>query len=258
MEWVIIIGVGFLLLVVINVAYVANQEKKKAANEERLATEHKLDEVFVFKHPTTLSSPTPFMLRRGVTEVAGDRYMVGVKWEDERIFFGRLNDPFEIGFAEIAEIELVRDDQSITKTNRGSQLAGAAIGAVALGGVGAIIGGLSGSSNTKNKVKSIDIQIETEHDRALRFRVNYFKSAVKAGDKSDGIVVQQSAPEAERWYSILQRAMKQAQAKSAEAQPVPIDNSIESRLEKLWALKESGALTAEEYVTQKQKLLAER
>lgn len=256
MEWIVIFGIGFVFLMAISVANGINANKEKVATEEKLASEKKLDEVFVFKHPATLSTPTPYMLRRGVTLNADTKYMIGVNWENERLLFGGVTGPFEIDFDCLAEIEFIQNDQSVTKTNRGSQLAGAAIGAVALGGVGAIIGGLSGSSRTKSKVKSIDIRIGTDHAKVLGFKVSFFKSATNAGDNPDGIVVQHALPEAEKWYSVLQRAMKQAQSKKGAAPSKPAEDSIEARIERLWKLKESGALTDEEYTEQKRKILS--
>lgn len=249
---------GIILAVVIMVAVGLNDQKIKTESEEKLAEKKSLDEVYVFKHPTSLSSPNPYSVRRGATVVGEDRYMIGVKWDEAKFFFGNVSKPFELEFPQIVEIELVKDGDSVTKTNRGSQLAGAAVGAVALGGVGAIIGGLSGSSRNKQKIKSIDIKIETDHPEILIFKANFFKSTNNSGDKADGIIVGQSVPEAERWYSILQRAMKQADANADRNGNDPrMDGTIETRLEKLWKLKESGALTEEEYSQQKRKILSE-
>lgn len=58
-------------------------------------------------------------------------------------------------YKDIIESEVVIDGKSVTKTSRASQFVGTAIGGVLAGGVGAIIGGLSGSTSTKGKVKRI-------------------------------------------------------------------------------------------------------
>ncbi len=49
----------------------------------------------------------------------------------------------------ISKCELTLDDNLIQITKRGSQLAGAVVGGVLLGGVGAVIGGVTGAKETK-------------------------------------------------------------------------------------------------------------
>lgn len=46
-----------------------------------------------------------------------------------------------IPFSKIIEAEIAIDDQSITRVSRGSQMAGAVIGGLAAGGIGALVGG---------------------------------------------------------------------------------------------------------------------
>ena len=62
---------------------------------------------------------------------------------------------------DIVSVELIEDGKTISKTNRGSQLFGAAIGAVTFGAVGGIIGGLSGASRSTNNVSKNSIHIFT-------------------------------------------------------------------------------------------------
>ena len=67
-------------------------------------------------------------------------------------------------FKDVLEAELKIDGSTITKTSRGSQVLGVAVGST-LGaifggvGVGAMIGGLSGSTQSIDKIKTISLQI---------------------------------------------------------------------------------------------------
>lgn len=67
-------------------------------------------------------------------------------------------------FKDVLEAELKIDGSTITKTSRGSQVLGVAVGST-LGaifggaGVGAMIGGLSGSTESISKIKTISLQI---------------------------------------------------------------------------------------------------
>lgn len=62
-------------------------------------------------------------------------------------------------FDEILEVELIENGQTITRTSRGSQIAGVAVGGALLGGVGAVIGGLSGSTTSSDTIKNVDLKI---------------------------------------------------------------------------------------------------
>lgn len=65
------------------------------------------------------------------------------------------------GFDDLLAVEVVRDGASIIKTQRGSQLLGAAVGGALLGGAGLIVGGLSGSKREENKIERLSIKLYT-------------------------------------------------------------------------------------------------
>ncbi|OYR21234.1 hypothetical protein [Brucella thiophenivorans] len=69
--------------------------------------------------------------------------------------------PAIIEFHEIIAVEVVRDNASLTKFNRGSQLKGAAVGGILLGPAGMLLGGLSGSRREKTKVCRLSLKIYT-------------------------------------------------------------------------------------------------
>jgi hypothetical protein len=64
-----------------------------------------------------------------------------------------------ISSTDILESEIIQDDVSVTKTSRGGQLAGALIGGALAGGVGAIIGGVTSSKTTSEKIKKVELRI---------------------------------------------------------------------------------------------------
>lgn len=63
------------------------------------------------------------------------------------------------GSDDVAGVELVKDGVSITKTQRGSQLVGAAIGGTLLGPAGLIVGGLSGAQEQRSQIEKLSIKI---------------------------------------------------------------------------------------------------
>lgn len=62
-------------------------------------------------------------------------------------------------YHDILKSEILTDGSSVTSTNRASQLGGALLGGLLAGGVGALIGGLSGSTTSRDKVKKIELNI---------------------------------------------------------------------------------------------------
>lgn len=87
---------------------------------------------------------------------------LAIDYERRRIAFQASGKRAIISFADLVSVEVSENGATVSKANRASQLAGAAIGAAAFGGVGAIVGGLSGSSTTKEKVSTITINLITK------------------------------------------------------------------------------------------------
>jgi hypothetical protein len=60
-------------------------------------------------------------------------------------------------YNDIIQVELMENDESINVTSRSSQLGGAIVGGALAGGVGAVIGGLSGKQIQKRTVRNIQL-----------------------------------------------------------------------------------------------------
>jgi len=69
---------------------------------------------------------------------------------------------FLVPFAEIVSAEVIVNDRIDQKTNRGSQLSGAAIGALILGPIGLLAGALSGSKTNYTKINKIAVRVLTK------------------------------------------------------------------------------------------------
>jgi len=108
--------------------------------------------------------------------------------------------PIVYPFDELIAIEVVRDDMSVTKTNRGSQAAGAAVGGVLLGPAGLLLGGLSGSKRNENKITKLSLKLYTT-DLAFPVQEIYFWDGGSNG--VDPSVLQPVIAEMDQWYGRL-------------------------------------------------------
>src|SRR6266849_1531234 len=91
-----------------------------------------------------------------------------------------------VPYERILSVEITRDGRSITKTNRSSQLGGAIVGGLLAGGVGAIIGGLSGETEHFESVCSLDLRIVNDDIKDPSLTLSFFSSpqGVDKGDET--------------------------------------------------------------------------
>jgi hypothetical protein len=105
-----------------------------------------------------------------------------------------------VDFSDVLGVEVLRNGTSITKTNRGSQVAGAAVGAVLLGPVGLLLGGVTGSKRQDEKVKRLSIKIFINDLKSPVHEVAFF---IGPEMKSDTLVVKTAAGQLDEWEGRL-------------------------------------------------------
>ena len=160
-----------------------------------------------------------------------------------------------VPFSNIMKVEIIKDGTQIATTNRGSQILGAAVGAVALGGVGAVIGGLSASSTTLNGAKRIAIRVTVNDTFRPVHDVTFYASKDKKGGKQGDPTFDQAVRRATEFGAYLDSAIQEA-GKEQDGQIESSQNTpVSEQIAQLWQLKQEGALTEEEFEAQKAKLL---
>lgn len=162
-----------------------------------------------------------------------------------------------LSYKDVISAELFEDGASVTKTVRSSQIGGAIVGGLVLGGVGAIIGGLSGKTETSGKIKSISLRLIINDTNAPLHDVFF----MNVESKKDGFVYTQAIQSARRWYGIVEVLIKRAEAEersllASEGSLELPHVSIADEIKKLADLHRSGALTADEFQQQKSRLLS--
>ncbi len=157
-------------------------------------------------------------------------------------------------YKDLLETEILEDGLSISKTARGSQLGGMLIGGLALGGVGAIIGGLSGKKNQIDKVSSIDLKIVVNDTKSPMFLINFLKHS--DGYKKDSFIYKTSIQTIREWNSLMAVLIKKADEEDKNTKDKETNNvSIADEIIKLKKLLEEGLLSEKEFEQQKNKLL---
>lgn len=104
-------------------------------------------------------------------------------------------------FTDLVAVEVLRNGSSLTKTNRGSQVAGAAVGAVLLGPLGLLLGGVTGSKRNVEKVDRLSLKIFTNDLVTPVYEIVFFGGPQS---KPDSLLVKQGAQQLDEWYGRFQ------------------------------------------------------
>jgi hypothetical protein len=117
-----------------------------------------------------------------------------------------------MAFDDLIAVELVNGETSLHKTNRGSQVAGVAVGGLLLGPAGLIIGGLSGSGRQETRTRKLSIKIYTS-DIFLPVHEVFFVDAPGTG--VDTNAARQWLADADQWYGRLRAILEQNRTAAA-------------------------------------------
>lgn len=164
-----------------------------------------------------------------------------------------------VKYEDIISVQILEDGDAVFEKSTSRTIGGALIGGALMGGAGAVVGGLSGSSRKKKKVKSIKIKLILRKTRKPSFEFIIYNSDERKSDELKEYY--QDAEKIKDTISvILDRIDREVAAESQkvfENQKLSSSNgSVADELTKLAALLEKGLLTEEEFERQKAKLLS--
>ena len=158
-------------------------------------------------------------------------------------------------YKDLLSSEVFEDGATVTKTVRSSQIGGALIGGVALGGVGAIIGGLSGKTQTSGKVKKVDLRLTINDTNNPLHDINFLGLETK----KDGFIYKQAIQQARHCHGLIEVLIKHAdleeKAENTNHTMKLPSASVADELKKLAELRDAGVLSTEEFQQQKSRLL---
>ena len=181
----------------------------------------------------------------GLSDESGELALVGGHWEGVAVFTAR----------EIISCEVFIDGQSDSRTNRGSQLGGAVVGGLLLGGAGAIIGGLSGSKRTTKKISSVELRITVDDSNNPLHDVILLDEILNAKDERAKMIVTTARTWHARIAALMRHADVPAEADLATFSAATAPQSVADEIEKLFNLRERGLLTQSEFDHLKSQLL---
>lgn len=181
--------------------------------------------------------------------------VIGFNHEHRAIVLGTTRVHKQYPWGSIASVDVIRDGTSITSTNRGSQVMGGAIGGVLFGPLGLLIGGVTGSKRTHQRVSQIALKIIVD-DRVTPIYTIEFLRVPGSGADPGHKLVKDAASRAEHVHALLVNAIRNSSLRAASSAPALASRSLADQLDQLWTLKERGALSETEYDEQKAQLLA--
>lgn len=162
-----------------------------------------------------------------------------------------------IPYRDLLSSEIYEDGATVTKTSRTSQLGGALIGGIALGGVGVLLGGLSGKKKALDNVKRIDLRITVNKTDSPIHEVNFMNVECKKGGSTYNDAIRQ----ANHWHGLMNVLIKRADEEDKNKEnkdktKEPENMLVADELMKFVQLKKQGILSKSEFEEQKIKLLS--
>lgn len=93
------------------------------------------------------------------------RTAIGINKHNKNVILltrNKLDEEFKskiINFEEIIEVKIKKNHETLTKTSRGSQVAGTAVGGLAFGAIGGLAGSISASKTSTNITKRLSLEL---------------------------------------------------------------------------------------------------
>ena len=164
--FLIIVALSVMLAIVMGVNQANDAAEKASALEKSVRDEFDIDEM-------TVSTV--------------DQSFVGFSFDRNMIVLGDPGFRKAYMFSEVSAVDVVRNGASVTSTDRGSQALGAAVGGMALGGVGLLAGALTGPKRTVDRISELGIKITVDDRVRPVHHLRLFKWPGKKGVEADNL-----------------------------------------------------------------------
>ncbi len=159
---------------------------------------------------------------------------------------------------DILEVEIVEDNNTIIKTSRDSQVGGAVVGGLLLGGVGAVIGGLSGKKTMVGQISRLYLKIIVNCTEKPVYTIDFINKPTGQEINKNDEVYKTAIEQANHWHALISILIKQADKDISLTQKKLLPPSRADELLKLSQLLEKGVITQEEFNSEKAKILSDQ
>lgn len=158
----------------------------------------------------------------------------------------RKKAPQMFDFSDVLDYELVEDGETITKGGLGRAVAGG----VLFGGVGAIVGGVTGGKKSKSVCNKLSVNINLRNDFVSRVEIPLIDNETK----KSSFVYKATKDAAQKIISLL-AVMVDTQKAAPQVAPQVAPLSDADELMKFKQLLDAGVITQEEFDAKKKQLL---
>ncbi|CAG5074462.1 hypothetical protein DYBT9623_05149 [Dyadobacter sp. CECT 9623] len=241
MEW-IFFGALFIVLIVLAVRHEANK-----VSERTNIVQSKLASIENFSCSKQINGIKNF-------------YIFAVDDINKKISLVTEINNYIIEYSDIIAVEILQDGNIVQQKSTTRTIGGAVVGGLLAGGVGAVVGGLSGSSTHKSKVSSLYVKILLRNVGVTSLLVKCFDAlpmtAKKEVEITDDIykIGKNHADSIKDLVSIFIDQIDQS-SKLINTSNNNLTISISDELMKLSILKDKGVLTESEFLAEKSKIL---
>lgn len=160
-------------------------------------------------------------------------------------------------YRDILSSEIIEDGESFISTSRTSQVGGMLVGGLLLGGVGALVGGLTGKKVNKQKIDRLQLRVVVNDTSNPSFVLNLLQFRTK----KRSLLYNQAIDKAKHWHDVISVMIRQADdedkknEKAEKQQDTKSQISVADELHKFSDLLKQGLITQEDFNKQKEKLL---
>lgn len=117
-------------------------------------------------------------------------------------------------YNEILEVEIIENGNSISKTSTTSLAGRALLGGLILGGVGAVIGGITAKKETLDNIKQITLKVVVNNTKKPIFKINFFNDIHANGIKKDSLLYKNIKENIYHWESLFSIIIKKTDDKN--------------------------------------------
>lgn len=117
-----------------------------------------------------------------------------------------------IPFQHILESSIIENKQAVTKSSKGSVIAGALVGSAVAGSTGALIGGLNSTKITSDKVSLVTLSIVVDDLKNPFYEINFLNSH-EAFDK-DTAIYKKVKQDINKWHRMISVILKRNELNS--------------------------------------------